>query len=114
MGAGKTTFIVNLCRHLHVPGPANSPTFTIINEYHYTDSTSTNHAIFHIDAYRLRNEDEAIQAGIEDCMLQSAAGNYCFIEWAEKIRGILPRKLINIDIHTIDPEKRTLTISQVN
>lgn len=77
LGAGKTTLISAVCRKLGVAEKISSPTFSIINEY-----TSPNVGnIFHIDLYRLKNETDAINAGVEDCL---ASGSLCFVEWPEK------------------------------
>lgn len=77
LGAGKTTLISAVCRELGVAEKISSPTFSIINEY-----TSPNIGnILHIDLYRLKNETDAINAGVEDCL---ASGSLCFVEWPEK------------------------------
>src|SRR5215218_9710010 len=82
MGSGKTTFITALCRVLGVVGTIGSPTFSIINEYISKDGV-----IFHMDLYRLSNEQEAMQAGVEDALY---SGNYCFVEWPEKAPRLFP------------------------
>src|SRR5215217_7811759 len=74
MGSGKTTFIHSLCEVLHVKDVISSPTFAIINEY----QSPVAGIIYHMDWYRLENEEEAAHAGIEDCLL---SGNLCLIEW---------------------------------
>ena len=64
MGAGKTTFIAELCRALGVEeDAANSPSFSIINEYR---SSTTAELIYHFDLYRLETLEEAFDIGIED------------------------------------------------
>src|ERR1017187_8879004 len=68
MGAGKTTFIHKLCDHLQVPDVVSSPTFALINEYHFADTKGIDNTIFHLDWYRLRDSEEAISAGMEDCI----------------------------------------------
>src|SRR6478672_10221156 len=82
MGAGKTTFISAVCRALGATGSLSSPTFSIINEY-----GSRNGPIFHIDLYRLRSEDEARHAGVEDALY---SGSYCFVEWPDKAPALFP------------------------
>src|SRR4051794_38404479 len=77
IGSGKTTFIHALCEALQVKDVISSPTFAIINEY-YSPVAGT---IYHMDWYRLKDEEEAIQAGVEDCLL---SGNICLIEWPNK------------------------------
>src|SRR5437868_5988643 len=67
MGAGKTTFIHALCDVKGVKDAVSSPTFSIINEYNYKED-GIEKKLFHIDLYRLKDEEEAIRAGIEDCL----------------------------------------------
>src|SRR5210317_1979380 len=62
MGAGKTTFIQAICRHLGSDDNVTSPTFALINEYNTQDQTS----IFHFDFYRIENIEEAFDLGYED------------------------------------------------
>lgn len=76
MGAGKTTFIKELCRQLHVSDTMSSPTYSIVNEYH-TDSKLK---IFHFDLYRVKTAEELYELGFEEYVL---SGNYVFIEWPE-------------------------------
>lgn len=76
LGAGKTTFVKFLCTRLGCnPDEISSPTFSIVNEYF-----AANQPIFHMDLYRIKNIEEALDFGIEDYLF---SGNYCFIEWAE-------------------------------
>src|SRR5215204_5887795 len=74
MGAGKTTIISSLCHYRGTKDVTGSPTFSIINEYRIDN----NGKIFHIDLYRLKDEEEVIQAGVEDCIYSDAI---CMIEW---------------------------------
>jgi len=89
MGTGKTTFIAALCRAKGVHTGVSSPTFSLINEYE-TQSGST---LYHIDLYRLRDAEEARQAGVEDVL---HSGHICFVEWPEKAPGILPDDTLHI------------------
>src|SRR5687767_4547896 len=66
MGAGKTTVITALCRYKGVTTSISSPTFSIINAYGYTEN-GFEKVLYHIDLYRLKNTDEAMQAGVADC-----------------------------------------------
>lgn len=94
MGAGKTTFITALCTTKGVKSGISSPTFSLINEYVYTEG-GTLHGIYHIDLYRIKNEQEAANAGIEDCLY---SGNICFVEWPEKAPDLLPENTTHIYI----------------
>ena len=106
MGAGKTTFIHALCELLEVKDSISSPTFAIINEYQSPVSGS----IFHMDWYRLKDEEEAIQAGIEDALFSK---NLCFIEWPEKAASLLPDDVFNVHIELLDANTRRLyTVEQ--
>jgi tRNA threonylcarbamoyladenosine biosynthesis protein TsaE len=101
MGAGKTTFIHALCDQKKVSSTVGSPTFSIINEYTYPGGS-----IFHIDLYRLKDAEEAIRAGVEDCLY---SGNICLVEWPERAIDILPEDTISLHIRAIDPQTRVLT-----
>lgn len=100
MGAGKTTLIKELCRQLGVEEVVSSPTFTIVNEYLTNDQSM----IYHFDFYRIKSESEAFDLGYEDYFY---SGNYCFVEWPEKIESLLPDKAVKVMI-TSDGEKRIL------
>jgi tRNA threonylcarbamoyladenosine biosynthesis protein TsaE len=107
MGAGKTTFIHALCDVKGVKDRVGSPTFSIINEYEYSNDAGSG-IIFHLDLYRLKNEEEAIQAGVEDCLY---SGEICFVEWPEKAEGLLPENTLHVSITPIDSSNRKLTIN---
>jgi tRNA threonylcarbamoyladenosine biosynthesis protein TsaE len=83
----------------------SSPTFALINEY----QRSGGETIYHMDWYRVKDEDEAIQAGIEDCLY---SGNLCLVEWPEKAPGILPDDTVHIHLETTGINTRRLTINQ--
>ena len=102
MGAGKTTFIHALCEIKGVKDVVGSPTFSIINEYYFQEGM-----IFHIDLYRLKDEQEAIRAGVEDCLYSD---HICFVEWPEKAPGIFPPDTVHVFIEVTDSETRHLTI----
>ena len=106
MGSGKTTFIHTLCDIKGVKDVVGSPTFSIINEYEYLEN-STVKKIYHVDLYRLKDEDEAIQAGVEDCLY---SGHICLLEWPEKISSRLPANSVHIYIEFVDEQTRKLRI----
>lgn len=109
MGAGKTTFIHALCDALNVKDIVGSPTFSIINEYEY-DCEGTKKALFHIDLYRLKDEEEAMKAGVEDCLY---SGNLCLVEWPDKAPGIFPSDTIHAFIEIFDDKTRRLKIANI-
>ena len=106
MGAGKTTIIEALCRAKGVKESMGSPTFSIINEYGFPDN-GTERFIFHIDLYRLKDEEEVIQAGVEDCVY---SGEICFVEWPEKAPLLFDDSAAHVYIETISESIRKLIL----
>lgn len=105
MGSGKTTFIHALCEVLEVAEAVSSPTFAIINEY----ESKIAGTIYHMDWYRLKNEEEAINAGVEDVL---NSGNLCLVEWPEKATQLLPENVLRIAIELVDEHTRKLIINE--
>jgi tRNA threonylcarbamoyladenosine biosynthesis protein TsaE len=101
MGAGKTTFIHALCEAMGVVDVISSPTFSIINQY----ATKSGQTVYHMDLYRIKDENEAINAGVEDSLY---SGNTCLVEWPEKVPGIFPGNTLHIYITSIDDNTRKL------
>lgn len=107
MGAGKTTFINELCRALGVDSDDTaSPTFALINEYR---SDTTAELIYHFDFYRIEDLDEALELGIEDYF---DSGSICLIEWPERITPVLPSDTVSVRIRVNDDDSRTIEISE--
>jgi tRNA threonylcarbamoyladenosine biosynthesis protein TsaE len=106
MGAGKTTLIHALCGEKGVTEPVTSPTFSLVNEYRYRQNEEEK-TIFHIDLYRVKDEEEAIRAGIEDCLLSGAV---CFVEWPGKAPHIFPEETVHVFIEQIDDKTRRIKI----
>lgn len=104
MGAGKTTFIKALCKQLGVENPTSSPTFSLVNEYLITNNQLL---VYHFDVYRLKNQNEALDMGIEDYLY---SGNWCFIEWSEKIPDLIPEKHSVITISVLNNNKRLIEL----
>ena len=104
MGVGKTTLIKQLCRNLGVIDATSSPTFSLVNEY----ETTTNQLVYHFDFYRLNKETEALDMGIDDYLY---SGNWCFIEWAEKIPNLIPESHSVITISLLEDGSRSLELS---
>ena len=100
MGAGKTTFIHALCHLKGVKDTVGSPTFSIINEYLCPAGK-----IFHIDLYRLKDEEEALRAGVEDVLY---SGALCLVEWPDRAPGIFPPDTLFLRIGTIDADTREI------
>ena len=102
MGAGKTTLINALVKQLGTLDHTSSPTFSIVNEYK-TDKDS----IFHFDFYRLKNQTEALDMGYEDYFY---SGNYCLVEWPDKISNLWPEHYIKIAIEAVNENQRILNV----
>ena len=103
IGSGKTTFIAALCRLLGVSDKVSSPTFSIINAYKMDAQV-----VYHIDLYRVKNEREAIDAGVEDCL---NSGNLCFVEWPEKAAQLFTENTVHVYINSTGINKRKLRIN---
>ena len=104
MGVGKTTLIKQLCKNLGVSSATSSPTFSLVNEYETID----NQVVYHFDFYRLKYEMEALDMGADDYLY---SGNWCFIEWAEKIPSLIPDEHAVITIELVENGKRHLTLT---
>lgn len=104
MGVGKTTLIKQLCRNLGVTDATSSPTFSLVNEY----EADNNQLVYHFDFYRLNKETEALDMGIDDYLY---SGNWCFIEWAEKIPNLIPDSHSVITISLLEDGNRSLELS---
>jgi tRNA threonylcarbamoyladenosine biosynthesis protein TsaE len=109
MGAGKTTFIHALCDVKGVKDVVGSPTFSIINEYEY-DCEGTRKVLFHMDLYRIKDEEEALRAGVEDALY---SGFICLVEWPEKAPSIFPDNTVHVFIELVDDKTRQLKIADI-
>lgn len=103
MGAGKTTFISAICHCLAVTDAVSSPTYAIINQY----KTREGNQVYHLDLYRLKDEEEALMAGVEECFY---SGSWCFVEWPEKATGLLPAHTIHCYLSASGKNERKLQI----
>ncbi|TDX00183.1 tRNA (adenosine(37)-N6)-threonylcarbamoyltransferase complex ATPase subunit type 1 TsaE [Dinghuibacter silviterrae] len=103
MGAGKTTFTHAFCEALGVDGHVSSPTFALVNEYR----TRAGEGIYHMDWYRLKGEEEALQAGMEEYLY---SGKTCLVEWPERAPGLLPEGTVHAWLEVVDPETRRLKV----
>lgn len=106
MGAGKTTFISAICKSLGVEeDDISSPTFAIVNEYR---SDSTGQLIYHFDCYRIEDDEEALDMGVEDYF---ESGSLCFIEWPDRIERFLPEDTVEVSIAETESGARKVTVS---
>lgn len=102
MGVGKTTLIREVVKALGYKDDVSSPTFSIVNEYDIDDGL-----VYHFDFYRIKNETEAFDIGFEDYIY---SGNWCFIEWPEKIIKLLPEEVNHIYLDSVDGDNRKITL----
>ncbi|MFN0203981.1 MAG: tRNA (adenosine(37)-N6)-threonylcarbamoyltransferase complex ATPase subunit type 1 TsaE [Bacteroidia bacterium] len=102
LGAGKTTFTKSFCKALGVNTVVTSPTFSLVNEYKGKDCL-----IYHFDFYRIKTEEEVYDMGYEEYFY---SGNYCFIEWSEKIPNLIPEGALLITFHPTGENIREITI----
>ena len=106
MGAGKTTIISSLCKAKGAKEAASSPTFSIINEYAYTEDNQQK-KIYHIDLYRLKDWEEVVQAGVEDCVYSN---EICFVEWPEKAPELFDATTVHVFIEPVSTSKRLVKL----
>ena len=106
MGVGKTTFIKSFCSALNVIDVVSSPTFSIVNEYKTVEGSS----VFHFDFYRTNDKTEIFDIGYEEYIFSSS---YCFIEWPEKIEGLLPDSYVQVEI-LLEDSMRKILVENIN
>ena len=113
MGAGKTTFIKQLCEAMGTEDIVNSPTFALVNVYEVEargekqEAMGRKEEVYHFDCYRIKDIREAMDMGTEEYLY---SGNYCFIEWAEMIEPLLPDDLVTVEIEVMENGDRELRI----
>jgi len=103
MGVGKTTLIKELTKQLNVDDVVNSPTFSLVNEYLSGDGQT----VYHFDFYRIEDEAEALNMGIEDYLYDDA---WCFIEWPDKVKNLLPLNAVVLHLSINEDQSRTISI----
>ena len=104
MGVGKTTLIKGMMQVLGVTDRVSSPTFSLVNEYRSKDDKP----IYHFDFYRIENEKEALDIGVEDYFY---SGSMCFVEWPEKVKNLLPLDAVEIRLSLNSDGSRNILIN---
>ena len=104
LGSGKTFFVKGVCMNFNITA-VQSPTFAIVNEY------SGDKKVYHFDFYRLRNIEELLDIGFEDYLNDNEA--ILFIEWADKLKDILPADRYEINLNFIDEKSREIIINKL-
>ena len=97
LGSGKTTFIQGIAQGLGIKDKITSPTFVIMKKYN---------SFYHIDCYRIESKD-LLELGFKEIINQS--GNIVMIEWAERVKNVLPKNTIWMKFEYIDENKRKIT-----
>jgi len=105
MGVGKTTLIKELVKQLNSNDVVTSPTFSLVNEYQSQQGES----IYHFDFYRIKNEEEALDIGIEDYFYNNA---WCLIEWPKKVKNLVPLNAVEIHLSINNDESRTIKMGE--
>ena len=103
MGVGKTTLIKEICKILGVKDSISSPTFSLVNEY----ETSKKEKVFHFDFYRITDEEEALDMGIEEYFDNN---DWCLIEWPKNIENLLPLDAVEIHLSILNDGKRNIEL----
>jgi tRNA threonylcarbamoyladenosine biosynthesis protein TsaE len=103
MGVGKTTLIKEICKQLGVLDTISSPTFSLVNEY----ETSKIEKVYHFDFYRIAQEEEALDIGIEEYFDNN---DWCLIEWPENIENLLPLDAVEIHLSILEDQNRNIQI----
>jgi tRNA threonylcarbamoyladenosine biosynthesis protein TsaE len=104
LGSGKTVLIQGICSGLGVTEFVTSPTFVIINEY------PGKRRVYHFDLYRLENIEEFIKLGYEEYFYGEGI---TLIEWAEKIKSLLPQKRMEINLEILSEKKRKISVRKL-
>jgi len=105
LGAGKTTFIKAFCHYFQVKEQITSPTYSLINEYNYSDKKGDAQVMYHMDLYRLNRPEEAFDIGLEDYLYDD---NLVLIEWFEIIEDWLPEDTVIIKIEMLPDSSRKM------
>ena len=103
MGVGKTTLIKEICKELGIEDVTHSPTFSLVNEY----QTNTGKTVYHFDFYRIEEEEEAYDMGVEDYLYSN---NWCLIEWPENVKNLLPLESVEIHISLLENGQRNIQL----
>ena len=105
MGVGKTTLIKEICKILGIDDVTSSPTFSIVNEY----ITNKSETVYHFDFYRIEQEEEAFDIGVEDYFYSDT---WSLIEWPENVQNLLPLNSVEIHLTQLDDHQRKIQLKQ--
>ncbi|MCU0431651.1 MAG: tRNA (adenosine(37)-N6)-threonylcarbamoyltransferase complex ATPase subunit type 1 TsaE [Cytophagaceae bacterium] len=105
MGAGKTTLIRHICKHLGVKDEVSSPTFGLVKEYRIHSDES----LFHFDFYRIKSEEEASDMGVDEYFFSD---QYCLVEWPEKVPSFWPEEHLRIELIIQNEHTRLIRVTR--
>lgn len=103
MGVGKTTLIKEIVKQLGSLDTVSSPTFSLVNEYHTTNGEK----IYHFDFYRINNEIEALDIGVEEYFYSNC---WCLVEWPNKVENLVPLNSVTVTITSSSDQLRTIEL----
>ena len=106
MGVGKTTLIKAIAKKLGIVDTVSSPTFSLVNEYRDNE----NNPVYHFDFYRIDNEEEAMDMGIEEYF---DTNSYCLLEWPDKIKNLLPLGTVSVHITEKNDGTRNIILKEL-
>ena len=104
LGAGKTVFARGIARGFGIDEAITSPTFTIIQEYPFAEKGS----LFHMDLYRLHDDEDALSFGIEDFLIQP--DSVSLMEWPSRLTWLMPKNTIKIYFKHVGGDHRQITV----
>jgi tRNA threonylcarbamoyladenosine biosynthesis protein TsaE len=111
LGGGKTTFLQGFARGLGIKQKVLSPTFVIMKRFKLNNWTIGQlDNFYHIDCYRIQKPKEILSLGLKKII--SDPKNIVAIEWAERIKKIMPENTIWIEFDFVDKNKRKIQISK--
>lgn len=103
LGSGKTTLVQGIAAGWGSLDPVSSPTFVIVNVYRHSNGVR----LFHLDAYRLNDSDEALDLDLDSMLDQGPM----VVEWAERVKSVLPDNGLWVQLNYIDEVQRDLIFS---
>lgn len=106
VGSGKTTFVAEFCRQMGYFGEVSSPTFSLANVYQ-----NDKILIFHLDLYRIKNIEEALDMGIEEYLY---SGDICLVEWPQTIESIVKESFCRLDFKFENKEFRSIAVNCIS
>lgn len=104
LGAGKTTLVQGFAKGLGISQKVNSPTFILMNKYPF----KKNKFLYHLDLYRINKKKELESLDIKEVI--NNKNNIVMIEWPEKIKDILPKDTVYIEMKVLEENKRKIII----